>query len=102
MSPTALATPAQPDRVDPPANGAPAATSRPDRLIAACLVTLTLLAVLASLYVARAVLVPVTLAVMFALVLRPVVAWFRGWGVPNVVTATLLFLAVGGLARRRC
>ncbi len=62
-----------------------------------CLVILTVLAVFYTLYFGRALLVPITMAVVLSLVLRPVVAFFARFHVPNVVTASGLFLGVLGL-----
>ncbi|MEQ8849972.1 AI-2E family transporter [Botrimarina sp.] len=56
-----------------------------------CLIILTALALLAVVYFAKAVLMPATLALVLALVLRPVVAAFRRHGVPAGFSATIIF-----------
>jgi predicted PurR-regulated permease PerM len=66
------------------------------RVATACLVVLTTLAVLTALYLARAVLLPLTVAVVLSLVLRPAVAALRRFGVPSFVGATLLFALMLG------
>jgi predicted PurR-regulated permease PerM len=56
----------------------------------AAAVTLAALAILAVLYVARDVIVPVVFALVLALILRPLLRRMKGWGVPNGVSALLL------------
>lgn len=69
-----------------------------------CLATLTLLAVFYTLYFARTILLPMTMAAMLSFVLKPIVKFFSRWGLPHILSATALFLAVtvaiglGGLA----
>jgi predicted PurR-regulated permease PerM len=60
------------------------------------LVVLTVIAVLTALYLARAVLLPLTVAVVLSLVMRPAVAALRRFGVPSIVGATLLFALMLG------
>lgn len=67
------------------------------RVLTVCGVIIAVVAILASLFFARAVLMPVTLAVVLAMVLRPVVSRGRRFGLPNAVTATLLFALVIGV-----
>ena len=57
-----------------------------------CLVILTLLAIFYTLYFARSILLPITLAVMLNLVLKPTAKWLNRCGLPNVVAATAIFL----------
>lgn len=66
------------------------------KVATACLVVLTVLAVMTALYIARAVLLPLTVAVVLSLVLRPAVAALRRFGVPSFVGATLLFALMLG------
>jgi predicted PurR-regulated permease PerM len=66
------------------------------KIATACLVVLTVLAVMTALYIARAVLLPLTVAVVLSLVLRPAVAALRRFGVPSFVGATLLFALMLG------
>ncbi len=56
-----------------------------------CLVVLTMLAVFLAMYFAKAVLMPITLAVMLSFVLRPAVNWLKRLGMPNIVSATAMF-----------
>jgi predicted PurR-regulated permease PerM len=79
----------------------PAPEALRSRIATACLVVLTVLAVLAALYLARAVLLPLTMAVVLSLMMRPAVAAMRRWGVPSFLGATVLFavmLAAGVFA----
>lgn len=59
------------------------------------LVVLAVLAILAALYVARDVLVPITLAVLLALLLRPILRRMRRLRIPDLASALVL---VGGVA----
>lgn len=67
---------------------------------------LATIAVLAVLYVARDVVVPVVFALMLALLFRPVLRWMKHWRIPNAVSALLIvggvvllfLLAIWGLA----
>ena len=59
-----------------------------------CLLILTVLAVCYTLYFARAILLPVTLAVMMSLVLKPFSRLLARWGVPNVASAALIFVVL--------
>lgn len=59
-----------------------------------CLLILTILAVLYTAYFAKAVLMPITLAVVISIVLRPIVAGLRKLGVPRGVSAALLLVGV--------
>ncbi|QDV72257.1 AI-2E family transporter [Botrimarina mediterranea] len=61
-----------------------------------CLVVLTALAVLTAMYFARPVLLPLTMAVVLSLVMRPAVTALRSYGVPNVVGASVLFALLLG------
>jgi predicted PurR-regulated permease PerM len=57
---------------------------------------LLILACLATIYVARALLLPVVLAVLLALVLRPATRWLARHGLPDAVGGPLLILVVAG------
>jgi predicted PurR-regulated permease PerM len=83
------------DGVEIPASP-PAEPEVGSRVATACLVVLTVLAVMTALYIARAVLLPLTVAVVLSLVLRPAVAALRRFGVPSFVGATLLFALMLG------
>jgi predicted PurR-regulated permease PerM len=68
------------------------------------LVVLAVVAVLSVLYVARAILLPLVIAVVLTLLLRPVVRRCRTFGIPDafsaaVVMGVLVLLAAAGLAR---
>jgi predicted PurR-regulated permease PerM len=77
-----------------PGAGVPASeTPRPQGL----LILLVFVVVVAALYFAKTVLIPITLAVLLSFVLGPVVALLRRWRLPKVVSvllAVLLALAV--------
>lgn len=61
-------------------------------------VVLAILAVLFTLYVGRSLLLPVTIAVVLALLFRPVVRRLERWRVPTFVAAGLVLLtAIGGV-----
>lgn len=68
------------------------------------LIILAVIAVLFAIYAARAILLPVVIAVVLTLLLRPVVRRCRHFGIPDawsagVLLAMLLLLAASGLAR---
>ncbi len=67
-----------------------------------CLVVLTVIAIFVALYFAKAVLVPITLAVMLSFVLRPAVNWLKRLGIPNIVSATAMFVAFTALVTVGC
>ncbi|TWT37892.1 AI-2 transport protein TqsA [Posidoniimonas corsicana] len=60
-----------------------------------CLILLTGLAVFYTFYFTRAILLPMTLAVMLSLVLKPIVNRMHRWGVPHFVSATLVLTVIG-------
>lgn len=68
----------------------------------AAIVVLALLAVLYTVHVARGVLLPITLAVIFALLLAPVIKMFEAWKIPRslgslIVISGGVFFFAGGL-----
>ncbi len=86
------------DAVALPKTPAPEAEQAAGLTVAtACLVVLTVLAVLTALYLARAVLLPLTMAVVLSLLMRPGVAAMRRFGVPTYVGATLMFAVMLGI-----
>lgn len=87
------------DRViESPAGEAPQGQRSPSRRIErACLIILALLAVFYTVYFARAILLPATLALLMNLVLKPFSIRLARLGVPHVVSATLILIALGAL-----
>lgn len=75
-----------------PASEAAAAVPRPPA--AWPLVVLGWLGVLGAMFVAREIIVPVVLALLLALLLRPIMRRMRGWYLPDVFSAFLLIAAV--------
>jgi predicted PurR-regulated permease PerM len=69
---------------------APASRPRQDWVF----IGLFIVAALYSLHFARGLLLPVTLAVLFCLLLSPVVSWLKTWHVPEPVGAALVLVAV--------
>ncbi len=63
----------------------------PLRLIKTCLIVLTLLAVLHTLYFARSILQPMAMAVVLGLVLKPVRRKLTNAGVPGLLAAVIVF-----------
>jgi predicted PurR-regulated permease PerM len=86
---------------DPEVSTVAAPSSQQPRWLRSYLLTFLVLAVLALLYFARPVVVPVALAVMLAFVLSPLVTRVQRWGlgrIPAVMLVVVLALAlVGGL-----
>lgn len=74
-------------------------TAKPPRHVERiCLVILATLAVLYTLYFARALFLPATLAVLLALVLKPLVNRLKSIGIPYVVSASFIFIALLAVA----
>jgi len=59
-----------------------------------CLLALTCLAVFAAVAYAKAVTMPLTMAVLLYLVLRPVMKFFANWKIPNVMGATICLIVM--------
>ncbi|QDU87469.1 AI-2 transport protein TqsA [Pirellulimonas nuda] len=59
-----------------------------------CLVILAVLAVFYTLYFARAILLPLTLALMGSIVLKPVTRRMEAAGLPGILSASLIFLVL--------
>lgn len=79
----------------------PRVARQASRGITVPLVIITVLAILMTLYFARAVAFPIVLSLLIALPLRPVVRWISQRGLPSVVSATLvvaIILSLGGAA----
>ncbi|MBV8426236.1 MAG: AI-2E family transporter, partial [Hyphomicrobiales bacterium] len=87
-----------PDQIPPAVRPSTLARPADDNSNLAALLNLALFVVIASiLYFAREVIIPITLAVLLAFVLAPVVKLFRRlglWRVPSVLVAVLLAIAV--------
>lgn len=63
-----------------------------------CLVVLATLAVFYTLYFARAILLPATVALLLNLVLKPVTRRLARWGLPGAASATVVFVVFTALA----
>ncbi|HEY1068845.1 MAG TPA: AI-2E family transporter, partial [Pirellulales bacterium] len=72
-------------------------TVRVQRVIARQLMVICTLAVMATLYFAQAVFIPLAMAVVLYLLFRPVVQWLCRRRVPAMVSASLCLLSVGVL-----
>ncbi|CAK9037442.1 Phosphonoacetaldehyde hydrolase (Phosphonatase) (Phosphonoacetaldehyde phosphonohydrolase) [Durusdinium trenchii] len=62
------------------------------RRIRICLTVLVILAVISTLYFARAILQPMAMAVVLSLVLKPVRRHLTRWGLPGLAAAVVVFL----------
>jgi predicted PurR-regulated permease PerM len=75
---------------------------RSEVIMARSLAVLAVLALVAALYVAKGVLLPLALAVLLAFLLAPGVRLLRGWGVPRVpavlFVVILAFLIISGIS----
>src|SRR4051812_15257666 len=78
----------------PPPEGVQERTARLDRAADVALMVLLVIAVIGSLSLARAILVPVVAAVVLGLMLGPVVSRATRIGIPPVLSAVVLLLAV--------
>ena len=67
----------------------------------AAIVVLALLAVLYTVHVARGVLLPITLAVIFALLLAPVIKMFEAWKIPRSLGSLIVISGGVFFFRRR-
>jgi predicted PurR-regulated permease PerM len=85
--------PPSPERDPPPGGRDAGAEWRRNRIL---LVIIAVLAVLASLHVARGLLIPIALSFFFAALLSPLVNRLRRWRVPRVVGAGLVLLVMVG------
>ena len=72
--------------------GAPAARPRIEKILLALLA----IAVLYTLYFAKTLLLPMVVALLFALLLSPLVGAFKRFHVPRTVSALILLVAIGG------
>jgi predicted PurR-regulated permease PerM len=72
--------------------GAPAARPRIEKILLALLA----IAVLYTLYFAKTLLLPMVVALLFALLLSPLVGAFKKFHVPRTVSALILLVAIGG------
>ena len=75
---------------------------RPELAISRALAVLAVLGIVAALYFAKAVFLPLALAILLTLLLAPAVRHLRGWGLPRVIAVALvvafactIFLGVG-------
>lgn len=82
------------------ADGRPHAASQRlhSRVQDSCLIVLAVLAVLYTLYFTRSLLLPVTLAVLLNLVLKPVIIRLERLGLPNFVSATIVLIVMSATA----
>ena len=67
---------------------------RPDKVLRTCLVILTVLAALSAFYFARSILVPLVLALIVAVPLRPLVTRLARRGVPPAASALMGLFAI--------
>lgn len=81
---------------------------RSEAAIARSVTLLAVLAVVAALYVARAIFLPLALAILLTFLLAPVVRLLRGWGLPKalaitlvVAFSTIVILGMGGLVAQQ-
>ena len=77
---------------------------RTEIAITRALAVLAVLGIVAALYFARAIFLPLALAILLTFLLAPVVRMLRNWGVPRVVAEVLvvafacaIFLGIGAL-----
>ncbi len=77
---------------------------RAEAAIARSMTVLAVLGIVAALYFARAIFLPLALAILLTFLLAPVVRLLRGWGVPRppavalvVVISSIIILGIGGL-----
>ena len=69
---------------------------RESHIARSALVTLAVLAVIAALYFAHALLMPVVLALVFAILLSPAVEALRRFGMPGILASALVMLLLAG------
>jgi predicted PurR-regulated permease PerM len=77
---------------------------RTEAVIARSMTVLAVLGVVAALYVARAIFLPLALAILLTFLLAPVVRMLRGWGLPRapavalvVMVSSIIILGMGVL-----
>lgn len=75
----------------------PSAPDQATRLRSPALILLTTLAVVYTLYLAQALLLPLVLAALFATLLAPIVIWSNRHGIPRPLAALALVLALIGI-----
>ncbi|HEV7694536.1 MAG TPA: AI-2E family transporter [Hyphomonadaceae bacterium] len=69
----------------------------PQVVTAICLSVLAAIAICAALYVARAYLLPITAALVFAVVLAPLCGFFEWFRIPRVIAALFALIFAGGI-----
>ena len=81
---------------------------RTDVAIARALAVLVVLAIVAALYFAKAIFLPLALAILLTFLLAPAVRLLRNWGMPRVPAVVLvvafagaIFLGIGGLVAQQ-
>src|SRR5437764_2913182 len=81
---------------------------RTDVAIARALAVLVVLAIVAALYFAKAIFLPLALAILLTFLLAPAVRLLRNWGMPRVAAVVLvvafagaIFLGIGGLVAQQ-
>src|SRR5437588_13126596 len=81
---------------------------RTEVAITRALAVLAVLGIVAALYFAKAIFLPLALAILLTFLLAPVVRLLRNWGVPRVAAVVLVvtfacafFLGIGALVRQQ-
>jgi len=73
------------------------AESPAQRRSSIALIGLLVIAVMAVLYLARTVFIPVTVALLFSFLFRPVVRWLKRWHVPKAVGAAAVLISLAAV-----
>ncbi|MEZ5572529.1 MAG: AI-2E family transporter [Halioglobus sp.] len=73
-----------------------AAEAEHRKMVRRALYILSTLAVFCALYLSRALLLPIVLALLFSLLLSPQVAWFKRFHIPRPISSVFLVCMLGG------